>query len=109
MKLTPAQRKQLHSALNQAFPTWGDLRLFSDLELGLNLGNVTADQNVRTAALDLIYWALATGRLSDLIEAMCNERPDNQDVQACRTLLVQLRPDADSTDESAGNVLDWLK
>jgi hypothetical protein len=86
-ELSTAQRKQLHNALVQAFRTWTDLRLFADLELGLNLATVATEQNVTTAALDLISWALAHGRLSSLIEAMCAARPDNLTVLACRDLL----------------------
>lgn len=86
MDLTPAQRKQLHTALVEAFPSWGDLRLLTDLELGVNLATISAEQNINMASLDLIYWALKEGRLAALIDAMCAARPSNPAVLACRDL-----------------------
>ncbi len=85
--LSAAQRKQLHSALVRAFPTLSALRLFADLERGVNLATIASEQNITTGALDLIAWAISNGRLSPLIEAMCAVRSDNPDVLACRELI----------------------
>jgi hypothetical protein len=87
VNLTPLQRKQLHNALVEAFPTWNDLRLFTDLELGVNLATISTEQNLNTAILELIYWAIAGEHLFALIDAMCTARPDNSTVLSCRKLL----------------------
>lgn len=109
MDLTPDQRKQLHAAIIAAFPTWGDLRLLTDLELGMNLATLSAEQNINLAALDLIYWALKEGRLAALIEAMCAARPDNTAVQACRELLATLKQPTSTLDSSPSTALSPLQ
>jgi hypothetical protein len=67
--LTGPQRKQLSDALLSAFPTAADLQQMVYFGLDANLNQITGAGNLSTQVLDLIVWAQAQSRMTDLVNA----------------------------------------
>lgn len=77
MALTPDQRRQLHTALLDAFDA-ESLEQLTALHLGVQLRHVTKPGRFSAVALDLITWAEQQGRVRDLMTAMLCDAPSNE-------------------------------
>lgn len=91
MELTPPQRKALHAALLQAFPTRTALARMMDFELGENLDAVAGDGGLNDATYALIVWMQSRGKLSALVTAARRDNPDNPHLRAFEESVVQAR------------------
>lgn len=74
--------KQLHKALQSAFPTRQELQILVNYELDENLNTIASDSNLDDTIFELIRWAKAHGRLEQLLHAALNTRVDNPLMQA---------------------------
>ncbi|HLK56820.1 MAG TPA: effector-associated domain EAD1-containing protein [Chthonomonadaceae bacterium] len=70
MEFNGNQLEQLHNALLSTFPNMASLRMMVQIRLGENLEEITSGHNLSQSDFDLITWAVARGRLNDLIEAV---------------------------------------
>jgi len=75
METTGPFRKEIRLALLEAYPTPSDLRMLVEETLGEPLQNISLANDMPTIAFDLIGWARARGRLSELIAGAAAERP----------------------------------
>jgi hypothetical protein len=82
MKLTGPQYQQLQRALLSAFPRRADLDQMLLFQLGESLDAIVASGNLSETAFGLIQWAVARGRLGELIAGARNANPGNADLRA---------------------------
>lgn len=69
-------RREIREALVQAFPMPKDLRMVTDEVLNEPLQNITGiDADMRTIAFNLIGWAEARGRLTELVIGAAEANP----------------------------------
>src|SRR5437763_1000863 len=74
-------RKEIRLALLDAFPTPSDLRMLVEETLNEPLQNISLANDMPTVAFDLISWARARGRLTELIAGAAAERPRSNQLQ----------------------------
>ena len=78
LSLDGPNRQTLRNALLSAFPSWSTLRQMTSDYLDLPLATVTAEHNdLQTQAFELIEWAQARGKLSDLVIGARYANADN--------------------------------
>ena len=75
-------RRALHDAMVEAFPTYGDLEQFCRLHLDLSLASVVQPCGVVTAVFELFEHLRAHGREPDLLDALTRARADHAGVAA---------------------------
>jgi hypothetical protein len=76
MDLTGGQRAAIRKALVAAFPTWGALQILVDDRLSEQLHNISAPvKNMPEVAHDLVIWAQARGRITELVIGASAENP----------------------------------
>ena len=85
MSLEPGQRKALAAALESAYPTYRDLALMFDEELGRNLARDAREDRMRLVLNEVIGRAVAEGRLTELIAAAIAGNPGNEQLRALHT------------------------
>ena len=73
--------KALHSALIDAFPSPDALSRMVQFELNANLHAITGQGNLNEIVYGLLKWALAQGRLSELIRKANASNPDNYNLK----------------------------
>jgi hypothetical protein len=95
MKLSGSQQKQVFEAIKGAFNK-GELKQIVLFNLDENLDDFATGSDLSTVVLDLLDHARKTGRTRDLIEAVIEERPGNEAIQALSALIspVPLNPPA---------------
>ncbi len=81
MKLNGSQRKQLHTALLDAFPNVSSLDQMVSFELSEDLNAIAYGPNRSAIIFELIRWAEAQGRVTDLVEAALAQNRGNQLLQ----------------------------
>jgi V8-like Glu-specific endopeptidase len=68
MNIDGKKRREIREALVQAFPMPADLRMVTDEVLNVPLQNITnINSNMETMTFELISWAMARGRLTELV------------------------------------------
>jgi V8-like Glu-specific endopeptidase len=82
LTLNGAQREQLMNALLSAFPTMPAVDQLVTLGLDSDLGQITGETNRRNAIFDLIRWAIAQGRLAELVVVAHERVPRNPPLRA---------------------------
>jgi hypothetical protein len=82
MEIDGPFRREIRLALLDAFPTLDQLRLFVDDSMSERLQNVSLANDLPSVVFDLIVWAQARGRLTELVQAAAGERPKNPTTQA---------------------------
>src|SRR5689334_17298299 len=87
MSLNNIQRRELYEALISIFPTRAALARMASFDLDLNLETIVGTGGLDEAVFQLIIWAEAHGRLSQLLAAGVATNPSNQLLQ---TLLQQV-------------------
>jgi hypothetical protein len=75
MEIDGPLRKEIRLALLDAFPLLSQLRLVVEETLGEPLQNITLANDMPTIAFDLIGWAKARGRLTELVLRALTENP----------------------------------
>jgi hypothetical protein len=70
-------RKEVRLGLIDGFPQLNELRIFVEETLGEPLQNITMANDMQAVAFDLIGWARARGRLTELVMAASADRPGN--------------------------------
>jgi predicted ATPase len=107
MKLTNLQRKKLHEALLDAFPTQAALAKLLSFELDVNLAAVAGGGALDAVVLALIEWAESQGRTEELIQAARATAPLNNLLQQVnQDILAQTEADQHSL--SLQTLLQWL-
>jgi nucleoside phosphorylase len=81
IKLDKAEREQLHKALLTAFPSRLDLKRMVDFGLDQNLDSIVSNSNLDHAVFELIKWAEAQGKVSELIRAAYQANSGNVQLQ----------------------------
>lgn len=71
------QRQKLHNALMDAFPDVKALEQMVSFQLNLPLSSITTTKDLSEATFELIKWANAQGRISDLVEGACKQNIGN--------------------------------
>jgi Effector-associated domain 1 len=71
------QRQKLHSALMDAFPNVKALEQMVSFQLNMLLSSVTTTEDLSGATFELIKWANAQGRISDLVEGAHKQNTGN--------------------------------
>lgn len=74
-------RKELRLALLEAFPQPSELSMLVEETLGEPFVNVSLANDMPTRTFDLIGWAKARGRLSELVAGAAAERPKSTRLQ----------------------------
>jgi Trypsin-like peptidase domain/Effector-associated domain 1 len=78
MNLDGSQKAALRSALLAAFPSWGELQIVVDDRLSEQLQNISSPMKPMPQVVqDLIGWAIARGRLTELVIGATAENPKN--------------------------------
>jgi hypothetical protein len=75
-------RKELRLSLLEAFPRPDELRVLVEETLGEPLQNISMANDMPTVAFDLIGWARARGRLTELVAGAAAERPRSDRLRA---------------------------
>jgi endonuclease G, mitochondrial len=89
LNLSKDDRKQLREAIESAYPKPGDLEMFVDEELSMNLASISTGGSHRTVIFDLIKSAIAKAYIDDLILALAGDTK-NPDIQRfCGRVLQQ--------------------
>ena len=88
MELDGRFRKQIRESLLDAFPQLNELRMVVDNTLGEPLQNITMANDMPTVVFDLIGWAKARGRLTELVIGAAAENRGNDKL---RTIADQFR------------------
>jgi len=98
MNLDGSQKATLRIALLAAFPSWGELQLVVDDRLSEQLQNISSPMKPMPQVVhDLIGWAVARGRLTELVISAAAENPNNP---ALKTFAEQFR----FVDQAAGEI-----
>ncbi|QKQ77502.1 signal peptidase I [Nostoc sp. TCL240-02] len=93
MKLSGDDCQKLVKAMLQAYPSKSDLEQIVRFELSESLDEIAAGQTTREIIFNLITWAEARGKLKILLEAICQDRPENFELQkTAEELLKKLNP-----------------
>jgi hypothetical protein len=77
MELTGPQQQQLQQALLSAFPKLDWLRQMVAFSLNENLDAIAVGDDLATVVFNLIIWAIAQGRLEDLLIGAYQRNPGN--------------------------------
>jgi len=91
LELTNLQRKELHGALIQAFPTRSAMARMVDFELGENLAAITGGTSLNDVAYELLQWAEAMSALDRLVNAARAANPGNERLRAFEEAIVRDR------------------
>ncbi|MEO1185452.1 MAG: effector-associated domain EAD1-containing protein [Cyanobacteria bacterium J06636_27] len=87
--LTGEQRKQLRKAILKAFTDKSDLEIFlEDIEISLDI--IPKGNNDTQFVQNLIKWSEANNRLEELIEGLCEERPNNEEFKTIKDTLFSI-------------------
>lgn len=82
MKLTGLQREKIHDALLSAFPSRVELDKLMSFRLDLSPTTFAELSQLSSTIQDLITWAEAHNRLSDLLAGALDQNPDNDLLRA---------------------------
>lgn len=82
MELSGTQFKQLHEALQRAFPNLRTLQEFVVTELDERLDTIAGSSGFSDSVFQLITWALARGRLVELVEKAYRANSGNPELRA---------------------------
>jgi len=96
LELTNQQRKELHAALIEAFPSRAAMARMVDFELGENLAAITGGTSLNDVAYELLQWAQAISALDRLVNAARAANPGNARLHAFEAAIVHdrnARPD----------------
>lgn len=107
MKLTKDQRKRLHEALLDAFPTQAILAKLLSFELDVNLAVVAGNGPLDGVVLNVIEWADSQGRTEDLINAARATVPLNTLLQEVASEILS-QDDETTSGLSLEALLQWL-
>jgi tetratricopeptide (TPR) repeat protein len=88
MKLSGAQRKELHKALSHAFPERPVLAQMVRYGLDVALSDITEAGSLNIAVYELIEWADRRGRLDELIRAALDANPTNPELRTTASVLL---------------------
>ncbi|MBW4651652.1 MAG: serine protease [Kaiparowitsia implicata GSE-PSE-MK54-09C] len=89
LNLSNEDRKQLREAIESAYPSPADLRLFVDEELGQNLSLISTAEAHRTVIFELIRWSIAKGYIDELILALAEDTQNPHIQRFCGRILQQ--------------------
>jgi hypothetical protein len=82
MKLSGPQLKLLHQALMSAFPNRSTLDQFVQFYLGENLSTIAGGDTLSDLVFGLLRWAVAMGRVDELLRQAKEANPGNNDLHA---------------------------
>ncbi|WP_414622072.1 effector-associated domain EAD1-containing protein [Calothrix sp. CCY 0018] len=78
MHLSGDELRKLRLAITSAYPSKGDLMIMAREKLEVNLDAVAGGKDYTEVVFSLIQWAESRGKLEQLIESLCKERPKNE-------------------------------
>jgi Effector-associated domain 1/CHAT domain len=102
MSLSGQQRKELQSALIDAFPDTASLEQMLAFELDKNLRAIAREGSLQDIVFKLIQTANSQGWIEDLVRAARNENPGNQQLKDIAQELLQ-NPDPEAPPISLAN------
>src|SRR5438309_12103881 len=82
LHLTGPQKRELHTALLDAFPDESDLRHMVRWELDENLRTIATGSSLKDVVFDLIEWADKEGKQAQLIAGAQNSNANNPILRA---------------------------
>src|SRR5258708_2064493 len=83
MNIDGKKRREIREALIHAFPLLSDLSMLADEVLNERLQNITNTNNTMPAiAFELIGWAIAHGRLTELVIGAASANPTSGPIKA---------------------------
>lgn len=82
MEIDGQFRRRIRESLLDAFPRLNELRIVVDETLGEPLQNITMANDMPAVVFDLIHWAKARGRLTELIIGAAAENSRNHQLRA---------------------------
>lgn len=92
LNLSRDDRKDLRDAILSAYPDPGDLEMLADEALDENLAAIAGGRNLTQIVFKLIQWAVAKGRIDDLVIGVYRDVPDNPAVRRfCLSIQDNLR------------------
>jgi len=71
------KRKAFRKALQEAYPSAAELKIFVDEALNESLAAITGGSNLQQITFDLLEWARAHGRLDEVYQAFKNQNPNH--------------------------------
>lgn len=77
-ELTPALFQEMQSALLAAFPTRFEIEQFVLFQLGERLDHQIGGAHLTELTFNLIKWVEARGRVDEVVDKACAERPGNE-------------------------------
>ncbi|MEM7579537.1 MAG: effector-associated domain EAD1-containing protein [Cyanobacteria bacterium P01_A01_bin.80] len=87
--LTGVQRKQLREAILGAFTDKSDLEIFLD-DIEISLDVIPKGNNDTQFVQNLIKWSENNNKLEELIEGLCEERPNNEELKKIKNKLFSI-------------------
>jgi hypothetical protein len=82
MQLSGPFRRRLRLALQAGYPSDAELRILVAESLNVPLELITKEGDGATVAFNLIEWAIAHGRLTELMQVAAADRPRDVELQA---------------------------
>ncbi|NJM48279.1 MAG: trypsin-like peptidase domain-containing protein [Alkalinema sp. RU_4_3] len=89
LSLSNGDRKQLREAIESAYPSPSDLKLFVSESLNQNLALISTEPSHQIVIFDLIKWAIAKGWIDDLVLALNNDTENPHIQQFCGRVLAE--------------------
>lgn len=89
LSLSNNERKKLREAIESTYPAPADLEIFVDENLNENLAVIAGNGKHGENIFQLIKWAIARGRIEDLILALAKDNPNRKDIQQFCTLVLR--------------------
>ena len=91
LKLSKDDRKQLREAILSAYPDPTDLAILVDEGLNENLAAIAGQGNLTQTAFELIRWAIAKGRLDELVVALYEDTKNPEIQRFCAPIQSYLQ------------------
>jgi hypothetical protein len=104
MKLTGSELQQLQQVMMSAFPTRAALEQFALFQLGENLNVIAGGDTLGDLVFSLMRWAVATGRIEEVIGEAQAANPGNPDLQAFAQQILRTNRRTRRDDSIAGKL-----
>ncbi|MBR8836692.1 MAG: hypothetical protein DSM106950_22415 [Stigonema ocellatum SAG 48.90 = DSM 106950] len=107
MNLSGSERKELHTAILDAYRSESALDMAVNFELDEKLNEIAGGENLTDVTFYLIQWAEKSGKLKDLIKALSNRNPGNEKLASFKKKFAPSIFDSSTSDSKFISVQDW--
>jgi formylglycine-generating enzyme required for sulfatase activity len=97
---TGNNRRKFRLALQESYPTYSALSIFVREELNITLTEITRSTSIVATIANLLKWAESQGRLDEIFEAFCHDRPNHSFVR-------ELQQNSSTRSDRAQEELRW--